>query len=152
MIEQAVPSVIAAAGATARSRDVLLGDDGRDQQVAVTVATSSLFDVAAAPMALGSSSVIDAPESGYGAAVLSYAVWQGMYGGDPTVLGSSLRLATGPATIVGVAQADFALPPDTDVWILPRTKCDVHRERLRRIRPRSQGHGRRRSPGASSPR
>ncbi|HEX5412252.1 MAG TPA: ABC transporter permease [Terriglobia bacterium] len=41
------------------------------------------------------------------AAVLSYAFWQSVFGGDRTVLGRTIRLNTTPFTIVGVAEPGF---------------------------------------------
>jgi predicted permease len=53
--------------------------------------------------------------------VLSYHVWQGTYGGDPTVVGATIFVEGHPFTVVGVAPPAFfgetlrADPPD--LWI-----------------------------------
>jgi predicted permease len=54
-------------------------------------------------------------------AVLSHHVWQGVYGGDPSVVGSSVVIEGHPFTVIGVAPAGFfgetlrGDPPD--LWI-----------------------------------
>ena len=55
------------------------------------------------------------------AAVISHHVWQGTYGGDPSVVGSSFVIEGHPFTVVGVAPPGFfgetlrSDPPD--IWI-----------------------------------
>jgi putative ABC transport system permease protein len=44
-------------------------------------------------------------------AVLSYALWQRAYGGDPTVVGRDIRLNGNPCIVIGVMPKDFAFPP-----------------------------------------
>ena len=54
-------------------------------------------------------------------AVLSYRVWQGSYGGDPSVVGSTFIVEGHPFTVIGVAPPGFfgetlrSDPPD--IWI-----------------------------------
>src|SRR4051812_20067531 len=54
-------------------------------------------------------------------AVLSHHVWQGAYGGDPSVVGASVVVEGHPFTVIGVAAAGFfgetlrGVPPD--LWI-----------------------------------
>jgi hypothetical protein len=43
-------------------------------------------------------------------AVLSWAAWQGLFGGDPGVVGRSLTLDGNPVQIVGVLDEDFTSP------------------------------------------
>ncbi|HLK68899.1 MAG TPA: ABC transporter permease [Bryobacteraceae bacterium] len=49
-------------------------------------------------------------------AVISYGLWQQVYGGDPRVLGSTIRLSGVQATIVGVAPPSMDYPERTAVW------------------------------------
>ncbi len=52
--------------------------------------------------------------------MLSYALWQRRYGGDPSILGSSITLDDQPYTIVGVLPRDFSLfgtSRQFDVWV-----------------------------------
>jgi putative ABC transport system permease protein len=43
-------------------------------------------------------------------ALLSYALWQRRYGGNPNVVGRSINLDSSPVTIVGIMPADFDFP------------------------------------------
>jgi predicted permease len=53
--------------------------------------------------------------------VLAYHAWQGVYGGDPAILGATLIVESQPFTVAGVAPPGFfgeTLRPDpTDLWI-----------------------------------
>jgi putative ABC transport system permease protein len=52
-----------------------------------------------------------------GAVVLSYGLWQGLFGGSPDVLGRAVRIDERTATIVGVMPKDFHFPDrSTDLW------------------------------------
>jgi putative ABC transport system permease protein len=51
--------------------------------------------------------------------LLSYATWMRRFGGDPNVVGKSLRLDEATHVIVGVMPRDFRLPatdPDVEMW------------------------------------
>ena len=50
-------------------------------------------------------------------AVIGHGLWQRRFGGDPHIVGSVLRLADGPATIVGVMPPDFDFPERAEVWV-----------------------------------
>ena len=61
----------------------------------------------------------DRPPEGTRVAVLGHGLWMRRFGGDPDVLGQSLRVGSADFTIVGVAPPDFAglgLQP-VDVWV-----------------------------------
>ncbi len=50
--------------------------------------------------------------------VLSYALWQQLYGGDASALGRDLRINDEPYTVVGVMPEDFLfIDPDIRLWI-----------------------------------
>lgn len=52
-------------------------------------------------------------------ALLSYEVWQSRFGGDPAVIGRSLRLNAEPVTVIGVMPASFGYPllfGKVDLW------------------------------------
>jgi putative ABC transport system permease protein len=85
--------------------------DGMPQELRGMRATPSLFRVLRVPPALGRTFTDAEGEIGNDQKViLSYALWQRLYGGDPAVIGRSLRLAwTGALyTIVGVMPREFS--------------------------------------------
>jgi predicted permease len=51
---------------------------------------------------------------------LGYASWQGHFGGDPSIVGRTIRLNNKPATVIGVASSQFSGLGlgTTDVWAL----------------------------------
>jgi len=49
-------------------------------------------------------------------AVIGYGVWQQFFGGDPRVLGSTIRVNGTPLTIIGVAPRTFDYPEKTAIW------------------------------------
>jgi len=54
------------------------------------------------------------------AAVISYRAWQGLFNGDPDVLGKRVRSETQWYMVVGVAPKEFTgifLPMSIDVWV-----------------------------------
>jgi putative ABC transport system permease protein len=54
------------------------------------------------------------------ALLISYSLWQGRYGGQPSVLGRTLTLNERNYTVIGVLPPAFNYPYETDVW-LPMT-------------------------------
>ncbi|HTG58499.1 MAG TPA: ABC transporter permease [Terriglobia bacterium] len=51
------------------------------------------------------------------ALVMSYGLWQGRFGRDPSILGKTITLGGAPYTVVGVLSPNFRPYPPTDVWI-----------------------------------
>jgi ABC-type antimicrobial peptide transport system permease subunit len=49
--------------------------------------------------------------------ILSYGLWQQQFGGDPNILGKTIRLSDNPFTVIGVAASDFDLLPKIDLWV-----------------------------------
>lgn len=65
--------------------------------------------------------------SGAQVVMLSHAVWQDRYGGDPLLIGQTVRVDEAPRTIVGVMPAGMRFPEDTALWIpfsLPARRGD----------------------------
>ena len=42
--------------------------------------------------------------------ILSYALWQRRFGGDPNIVGQSINVDSTPTTVVGIMPADFSFP------------------------------------------
>lgn len=49
--------------------------------------------------------------------VLSYALWQRRFGGNPNVLGTTVTIAGKSTAIVGVMPADFDYPAQSELWV-----------------------------------
>jgi putative ABC transport system permease protein len=92
------------------SLDASVSYDGGAFNVPAVVVSGSYFQVLSLRAALGR--LIgrqDEPRiDGSPVAVLSYALWQSRFGGDPNVIGRTLTVNAQPLTIIGVAPESFA--------------------------------------------
>ncbi|MGH9774414.1 MAG: ABC transporter permease [Candidatus Acidiferrales bacterium] len=84
--------------------------------------TSNAFRLLGVKPAMGRD--FDAAEGRPGAphvVILSHALWQQNFGGDPSILGKAIRLNRENFTVVGIMPAGFEFPPDyyykVDLWI-----------------------------------
>lgn len=111
--------------ALAASRPVsltLLGD-GDPALVRGAAVSASFFDAMGRPPVLGRgwAPEADADETA-SVAVIAHGLWQRRWGGDPGVLGRTIRLNDAPFTVVGIMPRDF-VPPEalyqagTDLWV-----------------------------------
>ena len=87
---------------------------GEPELVKVGLAGGSFFETLGAKPFLGR--VITDPASTD--AVLSYALWQRKFGGDPKVIGKSLQVDDDTLTIAGVMPRDFVVPEShAEMWV-----------------------------------
>ncbi len=82
------------------------------------LATGNYFDVLGVKAALGhffnQTDDVNPGASPY--AVLSYGAWQARFGGDPTIVGKTIRINRFPYTVFGVTRPDFN---GTEILYLP---------------------------------
>ncbi|HEX3703034.1 MAG TPA: ABC transporter permease [Vicinamibacterales bacterium] len=101
----------------------LISPDGTPTQVLLTSATEGFFELLGLPMARGRGFIHEEEiNPGPGAplfVVLSYRAWRTMFGGDPAIVGKTVRFAEvdAPTTVVGVASPSLDMPHDTDFWV-----------------------------------
>ncbi len=50
-------------------------------------------------------------------ALLSYALWQRRFGGDPSIIGQRIRLDRQAALVIGIMPRSFDFPQGSDLWI-----------------------------------
>ena len=88
--------------------------------------TGNYFGTLGVPLAMGRSFAVeeDLPGGSNPVAVLSHSAWQGRFGGDPAIIGATIRLNGHPYTVIGVAPAEFlglikGMCPE--LWIPMRT-------------------------------
>lgn len=92
------------------------------ERVRAAVISPDVFSDLAAMPAAGRWITSDDAKSNERRVVLSYGFWKRAYGGDPALPGKTIRLNGAFHTVVGVAPAGFAFPPEdqVDVWtVLP---------------------------------
>lgn len=92
--------------------------------------TASGFSLISGKPILGRS-ILAADERGAGrpVVVLTHALWQNRYGGDPNIIGKTIRVSSVAREVVGVMPAGIQFPEDTDLWT-PLTAADLLRGRL----------------------
>ena len=104
--------------------DVNLGGADEWRRAHVVQASSSFFSVLGMQPILGSGFAPeeDVDGTGWGSpgrnavAVIGYGLWQALFGGDPKALGSTIRIAGTPLTVVGIAPPGFDYPGKTVLW------------------------------------
>ena len=80
--------------------------------------TADLFDVLKVRPALGRVFTREEETPGQGnVAVLSHAMWQDRYAGDPSIVGKSIRANGVPFTVIGVMPPKFAYPSNQAIWM-----------------------------------
>jgi len=96
----------------------LLGD-GRPQEVPGLRVSPEYFELLGVEPVLGTAFEPATRRPGSPpVAILSHHLWQSRFGGDPGVVGRTVRLGQGPTTVVGVLPASFEpLYEDTQVWL-----------------------------------
>ena len=92
--------------------------------------TPAAFRVAKVPALVGRT-LLDADERPGAPAVivLGYRLWQNRFGGTPDVIGSTIRIGSNQATVVGVMPADFAFPVNHEFWMPLRAEGVAHAPR-----------------------
>src|SRR5215813_5854103 len=58
----------------------------------------------------------DIAASGFKAAILSYDLWQKRFGGDPEILGKTVKIEGDICPVVGVMPPGFKFPDEADAW------------------------------------
>jgi putative ABC transport system permease protein len=65
--------------------------------------------------------------------ILGYGMWQTRYGGDPGIVGRTIRVNGLQPTVVGVMGPDMKFPPNSDMW-MPMSQTPTPRVEGRGIR------------------
>jgi len=89
------------------------------------VASTRFFRVFPARVLAGRTFDPDLPV-GTREAVLSERLWRRMFGSDPGIVGKALSFNGESVPVVGVVAAEFAVPPESEVWLTPRFSVPDH--------------------------
>jgi putative ABC transport system permease protein len=107
----------------------------------VTETSGNFFRVLGVEPELGRAFTPDEDARGAnGVAVIGHGLWRQFFGGDPGVLGSTVRVNGVPLTVVGVAPPGMDYPERTGLWSaglwrLPRTAGVVSEAIVGRLKP-----------------
>jgi putative ABC transport system permease protein len=93
-----------------------LTDAGEPVRLAVGFVSANAFDVLGARPHLGRTFTVEEDRpNGPPLAVLSHAVWQAQFAGDPGIVGRRVMLNDVPVEVIGVMPDGFRLPTDFNV-------------------------------------
>ena len=95
----------------------IVGSEGEPERVQQYLVSANFFEVAGQPMALGRS--FDPQEEQPGRereVILSDGLWRRLFGGDPHLIGRSIRLDDQDYTVIGVTPRNFEFPKTAELW------------------------------------
>jgi putative ABC transport system permease protein len=108
-----------------RFLDKNLTGRGEPERLSTAVTTSNLFPLLGVKPVLGRGFLPEEDKRGGSrVALLSHAVWQRRFGGDPHIVGESVRLDNDSYTVVGVLPADFHYLRSVELWVPMGTYLD----------------------------
>jgi putative ABC transport system permease protein len=108
----------------------LVTEDGSGEPVDVAEMSAAGFRIAGVAPLLGRTLMAEDERPGAPLAlVISHAVWQRRFAGDPTVIGRSVRVGVEPARIVGVMPESFGFPIAHEAWLPLRLSAVAHARR-----------------------
>jgi predicted permease len=97
-----------------------LTGSGEPEQVWGSQVSGNFFRMLGVSPALGHDFTAEDERPGHEqVAILSYALWQRHYGGDPGVIGRTITLDDKPLTVIGILPRDFTLygtTPEFEIW------------------------------------
>jgi predicted permease len=95
-----------------------LAGDGLPERIRGAWVSPDFFSLLNARPERGRGFTAEEARPGYGdVVILSHALWQSRFGGDPAIVGRSIRFLEGSLTVVGVMPASFAFPASsTRYW------------------------------------
>jgi putative ABC transport system permease protein len=97
--------------------DVNLGTAGEPARVHLSETSWNFFSLLGTQPISGRGFTVQEDTPGNdGVAIIGYGLWQRIFGGSPTALGSTIRANGTPLTIIGIAPPGFDYPSGTLVW------------------------------------
>ena len=110
--------------AVARST-INLSDSERAERSHGGHVTANLFRVlGVAPLVGRDFTDDDAKPGAAPTAMLSYSLWRSRFGGDPSIVGRTIRVDARPTTVIGVMPEGFSYPRNEDLWVPSTTIAD----------------------------
>ena len=110
-------------------RNVSISTGAETQRVLAASMTPGLFGMLGVAPAMGRdfTDAHGAPPGFEQALILSHALWQSLTGGDPRIVGRTLRLNGREIPVVGVMPPGFAFPDGNQLWLPYRAEPTVRR-------------------------
>ena len=99
------------------SGSINLGVKGSPQRVVGASVSPNLFPMLGAQTLLGRTFLPEEAQPGRDhEVVLSYGLWKRVFGGNTSVIGSTIDIDGVPNSVVGVMPAGFAYPDEAEIW------------------------------------
>jgi putative ABC transport system permease protein len=99
------------------SSNVHLTGAGEPEEISAAIVSISFFQVMGVGPALGRGFTPEEERPGSDRVViLSHALWQRRFGGDPGILNKTISLSGITNTVVGIMPPGFQFPENTDMW------------------------------------
>ena len=96
----------------------LSDDRALPDQVRATRVTTNTFSILRQPPMFGRDFIApDEAPSAEPVVMLSHHIWRSRYGGDPAVLGRTVRIDGRAATVIGVMPDGMLFPDRSDIWV-----------------------------------
>src|SRR5687768_312447 len=97
---------------------VNLTGNGDPERLTASRVTGNYFDVFGVAPALGRGFSLDNEKTGNDqVTVLSHALWQKRFGGDPQIVNKTIILDSKPTQVIGVMPAHFKVPQMAELWV-----------------------------------
>ena len=101
-------------------RPANLASEDRAERIELAMTSADFFDVFGAQPERGRLFIPADEQAGHEpVVVVSHALWQRRFAGNPDLVGKSITLDGRGYTVVGIAPAGFQYPDKTEVWIPP---------------------------------
>lgn len=97
---------------------VMNGADGTAETVSRQWVTAGFFEVLGVKAIVGRTFLAADNQPGANLVVLSEAFWRTRFGGDPSIVGRSIRLDGEPYTVTGVVPKDVQVRGRTSLWAM----------------------------------
>jgi hypothetical protein len=95
-----------------------LQESGSSQKVPGASVTPVFFQSAKTPTLLGRGFLPEEYGSGRKQVVMvSHRLWQHRFGGDPRIIGTTMRLNGQAFTVIGIMPTTFDVPAGVDIWL-----------------------------------
>lgn len=99
-------------------RNLNLTGNGEPERLTGAAVTGNYFQALGVKPALGRTFQLENEKTGSDqVAVLSYALWQKRFGGDPAIVNKSVTLDGGKFEVIGVMPQDFSFPQRAELWV-----------------------------------
>ena len=95
-----------------------LTGEGEAERIRGALVSADFFDVMGVNAVLGRTPLAEEDEPGVDrVVVLSHRLWQGRFGGDPSIVGRTIRMQGRTYPVVGIAPLGFEYPSETELWL-----------------------------------